>query len=269
MKETIPSPPLAALLDALGTRSYLDMAEVRIGVTPSGYELRHVADAPAPAAQLRPIQLEELANLAQSTATGAFRPIKTAPNLQRGWICEVIGAARLALALDALYPGALTDWWAAAQAEPPVQHYREFVGRQTGMYRIAQQLTDDEAAAVIRAGCEATFCLRRRLWTVEGLPVDPPASGKSVIPCLEPCPLMLEFARRGRRLVQSDPVELRLVADEVGTLVAALDTALAHPRERAREGDLADPANPRRIRLLRDRLQGLFPTRPTEGTQPL
>lgn len=245
------------------------MAEVRIGVTRHGYELRHVADAAAPVPQLRSVRREELAGLAQSTAAGAFRPIKTAPNLQRGWICEVTGADQLALALEALYPGALVDWWAAAQAEPPVQNYREFAGRQTGMYRIAQQLTDDEAAALIRAGCDATFCLRRRLWTVAGLPIDPPDAGKSIIPCLEPCPLMLEFARRGRRMVQSDPVELRLVADEVGTLVAALDTALAHPREGVREGDLADPANPRRIRLLRDRLQGLFPTRPTEGLHPL
>lgn len=278
-------PALLALGRFVRSQSGLDFAQVRIDATAAAgttgestavsevaaaFELRHLADVARPASALRPVLVGELRPLAQATAPGEFRPIKTAPNLRSGWICAVADGAQLGLALEALYPGAVTDWWAATtQSPPPIQHYREFTGRQSGMYRITQQLNDAEVAAVIQAGCAAQFCLRKRLWTVEGHPPDGPDSGKSIIPCLEPCPLMLEFARRARRLLQADPAVLQppLGIDECTTLVAALNVALAHPVASVREGDLNDPANPRRIRLLRDRLQGLLPQDPGAGTE--
>ena len=149
----------------------------------------------------------------------------------------------------------------------PVQHYREFTARQTGMYRVTQQLSDLEAAAVIRAGCHAQFCLRKRFWTVDGLNPDGVQDGKSRIPCLEPCPLILELARRGRRLEQESRALVPMGVDDVTTLVRALDTVLTRPDEAVRAGDLADPANPRRIRLLRDRLAGLLPPEPPRGSE--
>lgn len=260
MTASSPSPPLAGFLRELSTKVWLNFAEVRISARDGGYEFRHVVDASRRAEDLRPISLSDLRALAQTTALGAFRPIKTAPNLRSGWSCWLADAEELAAALEALYPGALSDWWAATQPGPlPVQNYREFTARQTGMYRITQQLTDAEVAAVIRAGCDAQLCLRRRLWTVAGLMPDDPMAGKSVIPCLEICPLMLEFARRSRRLAQAEPVAVTLVSEELVTVVQVLEVALAHPAPDVREGDLAHPANPRRIRLLRDRLQGLLP----------
>ncbi len=101
----------------------------------------------------------------------------------------------LEAALQHLYPGAITDWF-AAQAQPaPVTHYREFTDRQTGMYRVTTMLSDEQAAVMARACCHRRFCLKRRLWTVGSL--GPEASGeKSLIPCLEPCAILLEFARK-------------------------------------------------------------------------
>jgi len=245
----------------------MDFAEVRVAVREGGWELRHIADAGRSIDELQAMTVAELRPFAQTTASGAFRPIKTAPNLRHGWWCGIADSMDFATALESLYPGGLTDWWAATQSAPPVQDYREFTARQTGMYRITQQLDDGEVAAVIRAGCDARFCLRRRLWTVAGLASDGPAEGKSVIPCLEPCPLMLEFARRSRRLAQAEPVAVRLATEEISTLVQALDVALEHPALSVREGDLAQPSNPRRIRLLRDRLQGLIPSGIPTATQ--
>ncbi len=240
---------------------------MRIQRGADGFRLHHVDDLGRPDHELRRIQVCELRSLAQTTAHGSFRPIKTAPTLRSGWSALPATAQQLERGLDALYPGALVDWFAAQNAPVPIQHYREFTARQTGMYRVTQQLNDLEVAAVVRAGCHAQFCLRKRFWTVDGLNPDDTQAGKSSIPCLEPCPLILELARRGRRLEQEARTLVPMVADDVTTLVQALDVVLTQPTETVREGDLADPANPRRIRLLRDRLAGLLPAKPPSGSE--
>ena len=162
------------------------------------FELRHVADSTTPAAQLRPVKLSELRNLAQFTVAGEFRPLKSAPTLVPGWRALAADPASLESALNQLYPGALVDWFAARHAVPPVTHYREFAGRQTGMYQVTATLDDRRVGEVIAATCAPTACLKRRLWTVEGMAVDPSAT-KSCIPCLEPCALFLDAARRAAR----------------------------------------------------------------------
>ena len=100
--------------------------------------------------------------------------------------------------MNQLYPGALADWFAARQSEPPVTHYREFAGRQTGMYQVTAKLEDARVGEVIAATCAPAACLKRRLWTVAEMTSDP-AEAKSRIPCLEPCALFLDAARRAAR----------------------------------------------------------------------
>ena len=125
-------------------------------------------------------------------------------------MCIAPGAEQLELALDQLYPGGVVDAWAARVDPPPVTQYRDFVGRQTGMYRVAQNLTDAEVSEVIRASCGVRQCLKRRRWTVDGVREDSPDT-KSDIACLEPCALFLECARRAARLAQEATASLGLV----------------------------------------------------------
>jgi hypothetical protein len=80
-----------------------------------------------------------------------------------------------------------------------VTDYRAFTERQTGMYRITTKLSDSDVAGVIRACCAKESCLKRRLWTISGLETDSPET-KSIIPCLEPCAMLLESARTAARL---------------------------------------------------------------------
>jgi hypothetical protein len=102
------------------------------------------------------------------------------------------------LALNGLYPGALADWFAAQAPNPPVTNYRDCTARQSGMYRITAKLGDTQAAAVIGHTCDAAHCLKRRWWTVAG--TEPDQAGlKSIIPCLEPCAVLLEQARKAAR----------------------------------------------------------------------
>jgi len=152
---------------------------------------------------LRVVKPNEARALAQFKAAGEFRPLKAAPTLQRGWRMQVANDAELELALSQLYPGAVADWFAARSANPPVTNYREFTHRQTGMYRITTMLSDAEAARVTSAGCAKGLCLKRRLWTVAGLEPDG-AREKSLIPCLEPCAVLMESARKAVRAAQQE-----------------------------------------------------------------
>jgi hypothetical protein len=248
---TFVNPAPVALMARVGAG--LRFAEVLIRRSGGGFDLCHIADAEAPPAQLEPVAAEQLGVLAQTAAGGAFRPNKAAPNLRSGWRSTVRNAEELGSAMEALYPGALADWFAVQGKEAPVTSFREFTQRQTGIYRITQTLTDAQAAAAIDAGCHARFCLRQRLWTVGGLDVDAPGA-KSVIPCLEPCALLLEFARSAARREQEDKVVVELALSDAASLVAALDLGLTRPDPTVREGDSGHPANPRRMQWLRNRL---------------
>jgi len=251
---TVTNPALRAFLAQM--RDELAFAQALIRRTESGFELRHVEDRERAAQALRELNLAELRALAQVNSQGAFRPLKSAPNLQTGWMLRVKDDAELASALDRLYPGALADWFAAQGPRPPITNYREFTARQTGMYRITTMLTDVQAARVIRAGCHKDFCLKRRLWTVNSLAGDA-VEEKSLVPCLEPCAILLEFARKASRIEQQEKMKFDLSPAEVATLKAALQTALANPDSSVREADFNAPSNPRRVQLLLEKLAAL------------
>jgi len=193
------NPALSAFVASFETE--FTFGQVWIRRLQPGFELRHVADKDSDPAALRLLGENDIRPLAQFTGRGAFRPLKSAPDLQRGWWATAHDEEALGAALNQLYPGAVADWFAARAPLPPVTSYREFTGRQTGMYRITTRLDDAAAGAVIRACCHMDFCLKRRLWTVDGLPPDPPAA-KSALPCLEPCAILLESARKAARIGQ-------------------------------------------------------------------
>ena len=126
-------------------------------------------------------------------------------------------------------------------------------------------LSDSQAAQVTRAGCHKAFCLKRRLWTVNGLASDT-VEEKSLVPCLEPCALLLELARKTTRIEQEEKMSFELSPEETATLKAALQIALAHPDPAVREADFNAPSNPRRLQLLLEKLAAL-PIQPTVGTE--
>jgi hypothetical protein len=227
------NPALTAFTASIETE--LVFAQVLIQRRERGFELRHVADRAVDAAALRLLTETEIRPLAQFTEAGAFRPLKSAPNLRRGWRMAAPDAEALGAALNQLYPGAMADWFAAQAPQPPVTSYRDFTARQTGMYRITTHLDDPTAGAMIRACCHVDFCLKRRLWTVDGLVPDA-ATGKSVIPCLEPCAILLEFARKVARLEQEAP--------------RADANTPASPDFTVGESDFDEPSNPRRVRFF-------------------
>lgn len=251
-------------LAALGTGG-LEYMEVRIvSLGDARFELRHRLDSGTDTAALELIDLSGLRRLARTNAAGAFRPNKAAPGLRRGWIHTASSVSELERALDHLYPGTLPDWFAGRSATPPVTPFKEFTARQTGLYRITQILPPALAARTVKACCTERFCLRQRLWTTEGLAPDS-VEGKSVVPCLEPCSLMLDLARRAMKLEQEEKVSLPVAHGDLPVLAAALERALANPDAGVREGNTMDAGNPRRMQLLLEAIRPLLPSDESSG----
>lgn len=228
--------------------------QVLIQSSPMGYGLRHCEDRGKRESELRLIDIPGLRNLSMFNARGAFRPLKCAPDLIHGWLALARNSEELERSMEMLYPGCVADWHAAQLPDPSVTHYREFSARQSGMYRITNLLNDELAAQVGSSCCDAQFCLRRRLWTVGTLRAEAKES-KSLAPCLEPCAILLELARKALRLEQEEKDSLRLASDEWSSVVRALEWTLNNPPHGSRTGDFADPSNPRRLRLLLEKLR--------------
>lgn len=224
----------------------IHLVEVLIRQVQDGYELRHASDASKFRDELKHLALEELRIWVQTTETGSFRPNKLAPNLRRGWICTVGTDFLLGEALRHLYPGAIADWY-AEQMEHSARSFREFFGRQTGMYRAVRQISDTEAARAVTANCAPEFCRRRRIWEAPGLSADR-LEDTSAIPCFEPCGTMMEMARRAAKSEQGPAISISWSRDDLTSIQEALKRLMEARSENVREGDLASPINPRRVR---------------------
>jgi len=229
------NPALNAFIAAI--QPELVFAQVLIRRSEPGFELRHAQDSNCAPESLRLISENEIRPLAQFAENGAFRPLKSAPNLQTGWRLVSATEKSLEYALNQFYPGAIADWFAVHYSNAKPTDYREFTNRQTGMYRITAMLADEQAAPVIRACCHEKFCLKQRLWTVNGVAPDSSVE-KSLIPCLEPCAILLEFARKAMRLEQAAGSQEKIAVDVEKQTVSEI-----------READFENPNNPRRLQL--------------------
>jgi hypothetical protein len=232
----------------------LVVAQVWIRHAEGRFELRHVEDRSASGSSLKALSAPDLRPLAQVTRAGAFRPLKAAPNLQRGWRHVARNPRALYFAMNQIYPGAVADWHAAEVRGGPVTDYDVMTARQTGMYRITHLLKGPQAARMATVCCDRAFCLKTRLWKAGEAVIDPKESeGKSVIPCLEPCAVLLEFARSVARWEQDEALDRRQSPEALEGIRRRL--ALGNPdgTEAAsgmREADFGAEENPRRLRWL-------------------
>jgi len=178
-------------------RGFLDHGAWEIGqvaVRP-GFALCHVEDVERNG-------LEEFRNphdaivIARYDDAGQYRPLKTAPNLKHGWQLLLRNENEMREALDFLYPAAAGTAELFARHALPTVDLRTTLGRQTGMYAVTKNLSDEEARELTADFC-ARGCLRRILWEISpGQPVanHPPASAMPLL-CAEACNLFVAKAR--------------------------------------------------------------------------
>ena len=83
----------------------------------------------------------------------AYRPLKTAPNLRHGWSLILPDAAAVRVALDLFYPGRLPAYVAWRRGTLKATPLRETLERQTGMYRAAAKISDQQADELVGRFC--------------------------------------------------------------------------------------------------------------------
>jgi sirohydrochlorin cobaltochelatase len=137
---------------------------------------------------------------------GAYRPLKSAPNLRHGWALFISGVEALRHALDYFYPAMLGVWRShELRALSPVP-LRETLERQTGMYAVTRKITERQATAMVADFCRTDGgCLKRILWplapgtpitslTPEKMEASAPADEMPLL-CQEACNLLVARAR--------------------------------------------------------------------------
>jgi sirohydrochlorin cobaltochelatase len=108
---------------------------------------------------------DDALELSRFDDAGNYRPLKTAPNLRRGWILELRDRQELGRALDHFYPGRLAVLAAQSANCLALTALRETLGRQSGIYRVAATISDAQLDEVVGGFCRSDGgCLRTILW---------------------------------------------------------------------------------------------------------
>jgi hypothetical protein len=108
---------------------------------------------------------EDAIEIAKHDDAGKYRPLKTAPNLRRGWRLELDTFEELRRALDYFYPGRLAVFVAWKTGKLQTTSLRETLDRQSGMYRVAARISDSQIDDLVGNFCRSNGgCLRTILW---------------------------------------------------------------------------------------------------------
>ena len=157
---------------------------------------------------------DDALGIARYDDIGKYRPLKTAPNLRHGWRLELVDLEELRRALDHFYPGRLAVLAAWTENRLSTTSLRETLDRQSGMYRVAAKISDEQIDDVIGSFCKSDGgCLRTILWKRDThgaipstkLPAekfepshDQTSRGENAIPllCQEACNLLVAECRK-------------------------------------------------------------------------
>ena len=166
---------------------------------------------------------EHAVEIAKYDDTENYRPLKTAPNLRHGWRLILATPTESKRALDYFYPGRLGVFGVWKSDQLQTTPLRETLERQSGMYRVAAKISDEQIDNLVGNFCRSGGgCLRTILWTRDQLGTiastklpkekfDPsydqvsalngsgqPAPTAAAIPllCQEPCNLLVAECRK-------------------------------------------------------------------------
>jgi sirohydrochlorin cobaltochelatase len=130
----------------------------------AGFVLLHRDDASLYKLQ-RYRDAENAIEIAKYDDAGNYRPLKTAPNLRHGWRLELATVEELRRALDYFYPGRLAVFAAWKSGYLKTTALRGTLDRQSGMYRVAAKISDQQINDLVANFCQSDGgCLRTILW---------------------------------------------------------------------------------------------------------
>ena len=126
------------------------IGQIRVASSENGHALCHRDDVDSPPDALASHHdPEDAAALALYDDAGAYRPLKTAPNLRRGWRLVLADDRALGLALGLFYPARMGAFRLFQEGKLAVTPLRDTLNRQTGMYRVTGKISDEQADALV------------------------------------------------------------------------------------------------------------------------
>jgi sirohydrochlorin cobaltochelatase len=151
------------LLEALRTEKASRIGQLEILASDDGFVVHHRDDAERN--NLTDHASDGAFEIAKFDDAGNYRALKTAPNLRHDWKIFVNNAAELEQAIDAIYPGRLAVLRALESGELVTTSLRETLSRQSGMYRVAAKISDQQIDDLVGNFCRSdSGCLRTILW---------------------------------------------------------------------------------------------------------
>ena len=137
-----------------------------------GFVLFHRDDAGR--SDLGEHEIDDAFEIARFDDAGSYRPLKTAPTLRHGWKIFARDLLQVEQVIDAIYPGRLAMVRAFKSGELTTTSLRETLNRQTGMYRVAAKISDEQIDDLVGDFCRSDVgCLRTILWKRDASGKDP------------------------------------------------------------------------------------------------
>lgn len=160
------------LLQALVARKVSRIGELEIERLGGGFVLSHRDDAGR--SDLAEHEIDEAFEIARFDDAGNYRPLKTAPTLRHGWKIFAQHLSQVEQVIDAIYPGRLAMLRAFNSGGLTTTSLRDTLNRQSGMYRIAARISDEQIDDLVGDFCRsAEGCLRTILWKRDASNRDP------------------------------------------------------------------------------------------------
>ena len=114
---------------------------------------------------LRIYEIDDAFEVAKVDDAGSYRPLKTAPNLRHGWKIFARDLLQIEKIIDAIYPGRIAVLQAFKSGQLSTSSLRETLNRQSGMYRVAAKISDEQIDELVGDFCRSDGgCLRTILW---------------------------------------------------------------------------------------------------------
>lgn len=153
---------------AAGVRQ-IGQISIRPEVAGATYALCHVEDA---GTDPHSLEIHNGSAAAREISTwaedGHYRFTKGELSLKRGWLLRLSSADDLLRALDGFYPAAVGLSFADQDGRMEIEHLRDKLNRQTGMYRFARDLSDAGAQRLVREVCgPGHCCVKKILWQLD------------------------------------------------------------------------------------------------------
>ncbi len=158
---------------------------------------RTVVRGPGLPRETLPADEDVLRRHTRTDASGRYRPLSGARRLPAGWEVEAGPSLPLDLAIETVYPLALTHMRQYAAGRLRVVSLEEVLTRQTGRYAGALRLPEEGRALATDLLCGR--CVRVPVWAGQ-------ACAAEEIPCPEPCSVLVALCREAA-LWEDEPPE--------------------------------------------------------------